>query len=311
MLIAGAYGYGNIGDEAVLDGILLTFGKENVVVCSFSSKDTEKMHKVKAIKQNQFSTKYPTLMLGGGTLASDIHENYFKWLLQYVKKGKRTIIYSIGCDYYKSYVITIAIKLADNVSVRAETDLEILKQKGITRHIEIVPDPSFVIPLEEIPNLTIKENTVGIGVTGITTQYPERLLTLIRELEKNYNIIPVVSCIHKNSFRERDDIMTKNLFETCGIKFESKYVKLWHPRQLKWIISQLTHLYTMRKHPMMMALSTNVPVTIMSCNDSSTTRTAKDYGIETIALNDPRKESQKLEETRVEGSIYEFKPLVN
>jgi len=289
LLIVGAYGYGNIGDEAVLDGILLIFGKENVVVCSFSPKDTEKMHKVKAIKQSQFSTKHPALMLGGGTLASDIHEKYFKWLLQYVKKGKKTVIYSIGCDYYKSYLISIAIKLADNVSVRTKTDLEILKRKGIIRPIEIVPDPSFIIPPQEIPDLTIKENTVGIGVTGIRPPYPKRLVTLIKELKKDYNIIPVVSCIHRNNLRERDDITTKNLFELCGIKFESKYVKLWHPRQLKWIISQLTHLYTMRKHPMMMALSTNVPVTVLSCSESSTTRTAKDYGVEIIRLDEARK----------------------
>ncbi|MFC1914657.1 hypothetical protein ACFLWK_00150, partial [Chloroflexota bacterium] len=67
-LIIGAYGCGNMGDEAILQGILEEMNsREKVDAVTATPRETEALHGVRAILMKEIDySKYSTVVLGGG-----------------------------------------------------------------------------------------------------------------------------------------------------------------------------------------------------------------------------------------------------
>jgi len=266
-LIIGAYGYGNLGDEAILDGLLEIFGRENTTVMSYDPKETQTLHNVRAISQGDLSEDYDRIIIGGGALLGNAHERYFQYGLHFKERGSRLILYSLGLWGYnfktgqwEGFTETIkhAIMKADEISVRTREEQFFLQKLFPNQKIKFKPDPAFIIKLEKVRWLDVPEGAVGISLSfGIKSSV---IGDLRRELKSinDEQIIPVISVLHKSSRMERDDEITRKWFKELGISWKPEYVQFWHPRQLKWIISQLNLLYSARKHPIIFALSTGV-----------------------------------------------------
>lgn len=126
ILIAGYYGLNNIGDEAILSGMISSLNKyiddAQFSVITNDPFETKKIHNVIPVKQS-FKEGIPKFaincvlkkelynifrqidncdifILGGGSLLQDLRIYYLPFLLSMVsyaqKKGKKTVVYGIG-----------------------------------------------------------------------------------------------------------------------------------------------------------------------------------------------------------------------
>jgi len=166
--IAGFYGSGNTGDEAILSAIISSIRKKfyNVDFTVFSSNpaETKKLHQVESISMSPFGLKWliefkriwktiknsDIVIIGGGGLLQDAH-NYFS-ILRYNKIFKKSLMfYSIGVGPIKNRIEKVLVQfgcnLADVITVRDKLSKEILVSLGVDKNrIFVSTDPVFMLP---------------------------------------------------------------------------------------------------------------------------------------------------------------------
>ncbi|MBM3152087.1 MAG: polysaccharide pyruvyl transferase CsaB [Chloroflexi bacterium] len=174
-LLAGYYGFGNTGDEAILAGILQQLRKRSpnlgVVVVSGDPLRTVAAHQVQAVHWQDVTAitarirESDLALLGGGGLFHDYWGAETRNLLTGLHAGipyyagfplmawlldKPCILWSVGVGPLASEegrrLTRIAFELADEVTVRDEASRMLLRELGVHRRdIEVTPDPAFVL----------------------------------------------------------------------------------------------------------------------------------------------------------------------
>jgi polysaccharide pyruvyl transferase CsaB len=196
VLISGYYGIGNMGDEAILSGIINALS-EQLEAPSFSAitsdpEDTRRLHNItpvyqsfqkgipaflknqvtngEMLKVNKAIEGCDVFMLGGGEQLQDLKIHYLPILLSLVylaqKKGKKTVIYGIGAGPIETKlgkrICRKVLGKADLVTVRDEKSKAALEGCGLTNVIKTV-DPAFGI---EIPDeQTLRGLRDGMGLS--------------------------------------------------------------------------------------------------------------------------------------------------
>jgi len=280
-LILGAYGFGNMGDEAILQGILEEMNnKEHVDVVSATPRETETLHRVRAISMKQInSTKYSTVILGGGGYRSGNYKNPVEICLRLKEKGAKVIIRAIGptpevagkedfnpdeLGVKEKALLKEIVKKADYFSVRTHKDLErIKKYTNLDREIKVETDPAYHISFsrekgEELLknfDFSIKEKLCGISIAKFG--YREGLKDFIENYKKDFTLIPIPMSRHYYAGFENDVILLKKYFKE--LKLLSKNTIKWMeypftPSELKSVLANLTYLITARKHAVVLAL---------------------------------------------------------
>lgn len=165
IVISGYYGFGNIGDEAVLAGIFETFRHigldSHITVISNDPARTTAQHPgVSAIARNNIAAQLKTLIRadmfisGGGSLFQDATSArspyYYLFGLHLARLARcRTMVYAQGIGPLIRPGIRQAMRKAfgrvDVVSVRDECSAELLRRIGFTGMIHACADPSFMI----------------------------------------------------------------------------------------------------------------------------------------------------------------------
>lgn len=177
ILIAGYYGFGNIGDEAVLTSMLLDLRarmpKASFTVVSNNPPDTERVHKVHSLPVGsahsilEAASISDLIVLGGGGLFSDYLgvalENigkfdqpdqafYLSFPLMAHLLGKPCMLYGVGLGPLEEArtreAVAGAISLSDLVTVRDQESMAIAEslagdhsgEKGL---LELTADPAF------------------------------------------------------------------------------------------------------------------------------------------------------------------------
>ncbi|NQS92056.1 MAG: glycosyltransferase [Chloroflexi bacterium] len=189
IFIAGYYGYGNAGDEAILSVIIKDLRAEipnsRFIVVSGNPQDTKISHGVEAISGKDLQqiiakmTLCDLVILGGGGLFHDYwgfdpdtvltsnHKGiafYSSIVLLAFILGKPLMLYAIGVGPLQSemgkYYTRAITDLAHTVSVRDEDSRKILRTLGVkSNHIHITADPAFRLHLRE--NRTIIRDQVS------------------------------------------------------------------------------------------------------------------------------------------------------
>jgi len=197
ILIAGYYGLGNIGDEAILSGMINSLGKyvedPKISVITNSPEETRALHNIKPVQQS-FKKGIPTFVnnlifegelvnfkreiencdvfiLGGGSLLQDLRIYYLPVLLSLVKiaqrAGKKTVIYGIGAGPVDTYlgqkICRTVLNNTDLVTVRDTMSKTVLEKCGV-RNVIHTADPAFGI---EIPSQEIIDHY--LSSMGLTT----------------------------------------------------------------------------------------------------------------------------------------------
>ncbi len=241
-MIIGGYGVGNIGDEAILSGMLQEL-KGNIIVVSHAPAETMRLFKVDAISPNPIKLFEACLLsneirIGGGGIFS-------KYMGPYAKKiphfaifcklfGKKVHWDSIGI--YPSTpknvlkILKLALRLSDSVTVRDR-----VSQKFVTTELKcyasLVPDPSLNIlpPTTEYVNQLLKECGIDLNKRkiGIAPRYvmdhSQRIHKLycdfIKEIsDSDTQIILIPFCKHKYEPIDADHLLAQYLKKNVKVQ---------------------------------------------------------------------------------------------
>lgn len=159
--ISGSYGGMNLGDEAILEGILKELRDEldvDVVVFSRNPKDTEKRHKVRAVPIREMHKdevleelrKLDLFVLGGGGILYDESIQGFLRDVNWAKElGIPVMIYAISVGPIKSpeskQLVVDTLNKVDKITVREGEAKRILHDLGVNQEIEITSDPALLL----------------------------------------------------------------------------------------------------------------------------------------------------------------------
>lgn len=281
ILILGAYGFGNMGDEAILQGILEKMkNKENVDVVSATPRETEILHQVKSISMKQVDlAKYSAVILGGGGYRPGNYKIPLEICLKLKEKGGKVIVKAIGLtpeiagrenfgsdplEKKEKRLLREVVKKADYFSVRTYRDLRrIKKYVGISKKIKVETDPAYYISFSKERGKELLErfgfslNNKLCGVSVAKFGYREGVKAFLEKYKEEFTLIPIPMCRHYYAGFENDIILLKKYFKE--LKLLSKNIIRWlkypfTPSELKGVLSNLHYLITARKHAMILAL---------------------------------------------------------
>ena len=166
VLMSGYYGYGNAGDEAILQSIRESIegagGDVSVTVLSRSPENTMARYGCEAVKRfNAFSVlrairRCDVLVSGGGSLLQDYTSTrsllYYLVIMRAARLfGKKVMIYANGIGPVKKKSnrtrVKKAVERANLVTLRDPSSYEELKNMGCRRNdVFVTADPVFLLP---------------------------------------------------------------------------------------------------------------------------------------------------------------------
>lgn len=188
ILICGYYGLDNIGDEAILSGMLNSLkdyiDSPEFYVVTNNPDETHKLHGITSVKQT-FKEGFPRFLvnsittsevssifrhihncdifiLGGGSLLQDLKAYYLPVLLSLLSYAnnikKKTVIYGIGAGPINTMLgkklINKVLNKTDLITVRDSMSKKVLESCGIKNVIQTA-DPAFNIPITMKPSIRL------------------------------------------------------------------------------------------------------------------------------------------------------------
>jgi polysaccharide pyruvyl transferase CsaB len=179
VLISGYYGYGNLGDEALLSGLvagLQSYG-HSITVLSGNPEETKRLHNVNAVSRYKglplALLQHGAVISGGGGLLQDKSSSrsleYYLGVLNLAKLlGKKVIVYgqSIGpLSEHGKKAVAKTLKSV-SVAVRDEMSQKLLAELGVVS--ELVADGALlleppVLDLQDIKSSSRLETAPLLG----------------------------------------------------------------------------------------------------------------------------------------------------
>jgi polysaccharide pyruvyl transferase CsaB len=191
--VSGSYGGMNLGDEAILEGILGELRASipaEVTVFSKNPADTLARHKVEhAINARTLTRKEVTpairpldlLILGGGGILFDGEvEAYLREVLVAHEVGVPVMVYAISAGPLAARASRVAVRDALNaapgtvITVRDRLGLRLLEDVGVTNEIQLAADPAFLLEPEPLPVEALTAEGVDLEgpVVGFSVREP-------------------------------------------------------------------------------------------------------------------------------------------
>jgi len=166
--ISGSYGGMNLGDEAILDGILNQLRSSvsaDITVFSRNPADTLVRHKVehsvavRALTRKEVSSEVQSLDLlilgGGGILYDREAETYLREVFLAHEFGVPVVVYAVSAGPLTNSTTKQAVRDGLNasaiVTVRDRQGYRLLEDAGVTRDIHLTGDPAFLLLPQELP----------------------------------------------------------------------------------------------------------------------------------------------------------------
>lgn len=189
--ISGSYGGMNLGDEAILEGVLGELRASvpaEVTVFSRNPADTLARHKVeRAINARALTRKEiaPTireldlLVLGGGGILFDGEaEAYLREVLIAHESNVPVMVYAVSAGPLVTQASRRAVRDALNASrgtaitVRDRQGVRLLEDVGVTQEVQLTADPAFLLEPEELPVAALKAE--GVNLEGHVVAFSVR-----------------------------------------------------------------------------------------------------------------------------------------
>jgi len=292
--ISGYYGFGNSGDEAVLQSILLALREEGErrgvtvepVVLSADPALTSEMYGVRAAHRMKPAEIAKTirdcdgLISGGGSLLQDatgvMTIPYYLSVLKLAQLlGKPTFVYAQGIGPVNRRLfdplIRSVFRRCRYISVRDPESAELLRRIGVGKErIEVVPDPVMGLPLGSGERKTgapyagaTAEN--GAPVVGVSVRYwnPDRseldgIARVLRLLCEARSVKIRFLPFHWPSDAEASQHVIAGLGEFAA---SAEIVRdAAHPQQMLAEVGRCDLLIGMRLHSLIYAASQEVPL---------------------------------------------------
>lgn len=190
--ISGSYGGFNLGDEAILSGMIQELQANpnhhvDIVVFSLNPKDTEKRHRVRAVpireihKDEVFKEleKLDLFILGGGGILFDgVVDIFLRDVIWAQEVGIPVMVYAISVGPLKNadskQLVVQVLNNAGIITVRESESKRILNDLGITQPIEVTADPAFLIKSQTFTKEMLKKEGIlpDIPLIGFSVREP-------------------------------------------------------------------------------------------------------------------------------------------
>jgi len=291
------YGAGNIGDDAVLEGIIkiinqleynfrYTIGTYNGVNLKITEKNIKYINCYDDIKVIETISNSDFIICGGGTLIGDELSLGFPLLFNAELiattnfLNKKVFIFSIGANKIKTKIAENIVKkiygLADILILRDEESYKVCEK--IFQKSDFLfesADPAFVLNpkkskrTEEIKRkFNNKNKYFGVNVVNEVwaknKEYKKSIGKACELINSKYNFIPVFFCneIRSGNYFDYDANKETTSYLNC------KYILLepiyYSPGEMIEIITNFQFVLAMRMHAMIFASIANVPFVSIS-----------------------------------------------
>lgn len=234
VLISGYYGYHNVGDEAILKSIITALKEEDpkieIVVLSNDVEYTKKTYNVKAINRWSVGEIFKNLknsnglISGGGSLLQDVTSKravkYYIGIMALCKFAKKPyFIYAQGIgpinDKLNQKITKKYLNYANYISLRDEESKEFVKSIGVTKEIEIVPDPVMGYSIDDFKSNVMDNynyDFISISVrdwSSAKTDFLEKVKECCDELIEKGQKIVFVPMHGKHDYETSKQIVDK------------------------------------------------------------------------------------------------------
>lgn len=180
LLLAGYLGAGNLGDDAVMLGLVHGLGGAgySVTVLSGAPEETHRLYGFPSVARRDKKLieaailKCDALVFPGGSIFQDsssmMSPTYYADLVETAKKhGKKVVLVGQGIGPLNGFIgkgaSRKALNMADGITVRDPMALQALKDLGVTKPARMAADSAFLLP---VPRL-VEEG--GYGLQGMKT----------------------------------------------------------------------------------------------------------------------------------------------
>ncbi|MBQ1075912.1 polysaccharide pyruvyl transferase family protein [Micromonospora sp. C31] len=192
--VLGSYGGRNLGDEAILSGLLTDLREQEpngrIIVFSRNPAHTRIAHpEVEAVPWEGVSrtdsalvlAQLDVLILGGGGILYDREaRRYLRVVRVAQERGLPLLTYAVGVGPLSEGVDTGMVRetlaSATQVTVRDQESRMALEEAGLLNPITVTADPAFLIEPEDFPAELLREEGVPAGtrLVGMSVREPGR-----------------------------------------------------------------------------------------------------------------------------------------
>ena len=183
VLICGAYGMGNAGDEAILDAIIAQMRSIDpslpIAVLTRTPEDTAKKHGVEGIYTFDFPAIWRKMrsaklyINGGGSLIQDVTSSRSIWYYLYTliaakHRGCRVLMYGCGIGpvekgYNRKLSAWVLNRFVDAITLRETHSLHELEAMGVTKpEIVVASDPALSLESADSAQVDSLWNKLGL-----------------------------------------------------------------------------------------------------------------------------------------------------
>jgi polysaccharide pyruvyl transferase CsaB len=276
ILVAGYFGCGNLGDDAILLGFLQGLQGRNVdvIVMSGFPEETHRLYGVRCIPRkesgmfNEAIQECDALVFAGGSIFQDVTSvasvNYYSGLVSKAKKaGKKVIMLGQGIGPLNNFLgkrmATSAFNSADVIAVRDAASVQTLKSLGVKTTPRVCGDLAFLLPVpaqqEESGGYSVGNmKTIGIAPRpfGKHKEVVQLFGDLCRLLYQN-NMMPVlIEMDHESDRQLLDDIEKSQGGKVPSIR------KITTPMQLQQRLARMECVIAVRLHAGILASTVGV-----------------------------------------------------
>jgi polysaccharide pyruvyl transferase CsaB len=287
VLVCGAYGHSNAGDEAILSAIIHEMrqldANMSITVLSRRPKETQVKHRVNAIytfnipKFLHVMRKTKLYLNGGGSLIQDVTSSrslvYYLYTIAAAKKcGNRVIMYGCGIgpiqwEYDRNLVRRVLNQYVDTITLRESHSIEELQRLGVRKpEIMLSSDPTLALPKADDERINTELRRQGIDPDGRYICFALRTWAGFSEKAgcfaqaathayRQYGLIPLFLSINNRRDGEAAALVTARL--------DIPYHVISDPLDTELtigIVSRMTAMVSMRLHGLIFAAAQAVPL---------------------------------------------------
>jgi polysaccharide pyruvyl transferase CsaB len=192
--VLGSYGGRNLGDEAILSGLLADLRrhepKARIIVFSRNPAHTALAHPdveavpwegVSRVDRSMILEQLDLLILGGGGILYDKEaRRYLRVVRVAQERGLPLLTYAVGVgplnDEVDTGMVRETLAGAAEVTVRDQESRMVLEEAGLVNPITVTADPAFLLEPEDFPASWLREEGVPSGkrLVGLSVREPGR-----------------------------------------------------------------------------------------------------------------------------------------
>jgi polysaccharide pyruvyl transferase WcaK-like protein len=279
ILVVGGYGYRNVGDEAILAGLLATLGRRRVSVVSRSPAATVAMHAVRAVPVTstvaELSRHRSVLIGGGGLFGRDmgrIGQMLPAYGLLAAAAGRTVVLHGVGVDRGLPRVTAAALRRlarhASQVTVRDPESAAVLGEWRI--EAPVIADlssgleptkPATAISTLRASGVDPRRPIVGLSLTAVNAELTDAVLEAVSSAmdalpDVQFAFVPMSQ--HPFVARHNDLLVAHRL---QARQPRLRIVEGWsHPSEVLALFGQLDAVVGMRFHSLLFAERAQVPI---------------------------------------------------